>query len=908
LPPFGLGPKATILNAPPATDPFSLALIAVSLVTLQIVLTRPLLYIFIALAIFSSPAKASHITGGEMHYTFDGMNNGMYQYTVTLKLFQRCGSGRAFPNPTIISIFDKTNGARINDFQVNINNQQNIQITNPDPCITNPPDVCYDIAYYSFSVSLSGSADGYAIASQVNYRINGITNLQPGSGNVGAMYTAEIPGTALVIGGPQNNSAVFTGNDLVVVCANNNFSYSFGAQDADGDELRYTFCNAYNSTATGGGSTVPPNAPPYPTVPYSSPDFDETHPLGYAVNIDPNTGLITGVAPSQGIYVVTVCVDEIRNGQVIARQRKDLQINIADCNVASASLLPEYYLCKNTMTLTITNLSSSPLIVTQDWNVLDNTNSIIHSDSGPSFTYTFPVIGIYTVRLVINRNQPCTDSTTSTVRVFPGFAPDFASAGICFTKPTFFTDFTTSVYGTPNSWTWDFGEPLAGTDVSTLQNPSYTYPSAGTKDVRLIATDTRGCRDTITKPIDIITKPPIPLAFRDTLICINDNLTLLAGGQGIFSWTPLLNIINANTNTPTVSPPVTTTYYVDLDNNGCKNRDSVKVNVVDHVTLIPMNDTIICKSDTIQLRVQSDGLHYSWAPAGQFINPLVQHPFAFTYMLTDYIVTATIGGCLATRTIRVTPVPYPGVNAGADLIICYNTSVQLNGSTDGSSWLWSPAGKLSNASLLNPVAYPSRTTDFVLTAYDTKGCPKPGRDTVSVTVLPKMRVSAGRDTAVITGQPLQLFATGGESYTWSPAFNVSSSTIANPVALFNEPSNGIQFKVVAFDENGCADSAYIVIKVFKTKPMVFVPTGFTPNNDGRNDLVRPVAVGIKTIDCFTIYNRWGQVLFTTTINGHGWDGKVNGQLQSSGTFVWMVKATDYTGKAYFEKGVVTLIR
>lgn len=843
-----------------------------------------------------------------MYYTCNGIVGGQYQYEVILKLFQRCGSGRQFPNPAIISIFDKTNGARIIDLNVNIFNTETIQITNPDPCITNPPQVCYDIAYYTFTISLPGTPEGYVIASQVNYRINGITNLAGNSGNVGATYTAEIPGTTLITTAPQNNSATFTGSDLVVVCAQNNFAYSFGAQDADGDVLRYSFCEAYNSTAVGGGTSIPPNPPPFPPVPYNFPDFNETMPLGALVQINPATGLITGVAPPVGIYVVTVCVEEIRNGQVIARQRKDLQINIADCYVASASLLPEYFLCKTTQTITISNLSTSPLINTSDWDIMDNTNAIIYSGTGPAITYTFPAIGVYTVKLVINRNQPCTDSTTASVKVFPGFRPDFTSTGICFTKPTFFQDRTTSVYGIPNSWTWDFGEPIASNDVSTLQHPSYTYPTMGIKDVRLIATDTRGCRDTITKSVTIIDKPPIALAFKDTLICVNDNLTLMAGGSGVFSWSPPVNIVNANTATPTVSPPVTTTYYVDLDDNGCKNRDSVKVNVVDHVTLIPMSDTIVCKGDTVQLHVTSDGLQYSWTPAGQLIDPLVKNPLAITNTFTNYIVTAIIGGCSAVDNIGVTPVPYPVVYAGADAIICYNTSIQLHGSTDGSSWLWAPANRLDDATSLNPVAYPPRTTDFILSAYDTKGCPKPGRDTVTIKVLPKMRVSAGNDTAVITGQPLQLFATGGETYVWSPAIYLSSASIANPIALYVDPSTGIKYKVIAYDENGCSDSAYVTVKVFKTKPTVFVPTGFTPNNDGKNDILRPIAVGIKSIDYFTIYNRWGQVLFTTTVNGKGWDGKVNGQFQASGTFVWMVKATDYTGTAYFEKGVVTLIR
>ena len=869
---------------------------------------KRLCLVSILLISLSFSGRASHITGGEMYYTFVGVNNGIYQYNVTLKLFQRCGSGRQFNNPAIVSIFDKTNNSRIGDISVPINNITNISITNPDPCITNPPTVCYDVAYYTFSVSLPASAAGYVLASQVNYRINGINNLASGYNNIGATYTAEIPGTNTAVNGPDNNSAVFTGSDLVVVCANNNFNYSFAAQDADGDELRYSFCEAYESTAGGGGGAQPTYPPPFPGVPYEPP-FSDMAPLGPVVQINSTTGLITGIAPPVGIYVVTVCVEEIRNGVVIARQRKDIQINIADCDIASASLLPEYLLCRNTQTITIANQSTSPLIVSTDWEFFDNTNTLIYSTSGLSATYTFPAIGLYTVKLIINRGQPCRDSTTALIRVFPGFAPDFSSTGICLSRPTLFTDNTTSVYGTPNSWSWDFGEPTTTIDISSLQNPSYTYPFLGIKNVRLIATDTRGCRDTISKNISIIDKPRIGLAFRDTLICVNDNLVLQASGTGNFSWTPPVNIINANTATPTVSPLTTTTYYVELDDNGCRNRDSVKVNVVSFVTLQAMADTTICRTDTIQLRVNSNGLQYAWTPASQFINATVKNPFAFTNnAMTNYQVTATIGGCSATDNIIVTTVPYPVVNAGTDFSICYNARAQLNGMTDGSSWQWAPASLVSNPNLLNPVSYPPRTTDYILTAFDTRGCPKPTSDTIRVTVLPKMRVSAGRDTSVIVNQPLQLTATGGINYDWIPATYLSAADISNPVAIFPNPATGIQYKVIVYSTQGCKDSAYINIKVFKTKPTIFVPTAFTPNNDGKNDLLRPIAVGISNIEYFNIYNRWGQLLFSTTINGQGWDGRINGVLQSTGTFVWTVKATDYTGKAYFQKGVVTLIR
>ena len=98
------------------------------------------------------------------------------------------------------------------------------------------------------------------------------------------------------------------------------------------------------------------------------------------------------------------------------------------------------------------------------------------------------------------------------------------------------------------------------------------------------------------------------------------------------------------------------------------------------------------------------------------------------------------------------------------------------------------------------------------------------------------------------------------------------------------------------------------VKVFNTDPQVFVPSAFTPNADGLNDVIRPIAVGISHIDYFRIYNRWGQIVFSTTTNGKGWDGNISGQPQGTNTYVWIVHAVDFTGKEFFKKGSVTLIR
>lgn len=845
-----------------------------------------------------------------MYYTFIGMSGSNYRYHVTLKLFRNCGpTGAQLDQNAGIGIFSKSNNALVWDQLVPRTRVDILNLTSPGPCITNPPVVCYEVGYYEVDVELPGSALGYTIAYQRCCRINGISNLI-NSGNQGATYTADIPGNSVLATAPENNSAKFTGRDTVIVCGGYPFTYNFGAADPDpNDELRYSFCQAYvggSSGSAGASMPVPPANPPYQSVSYNFP-FSAGSPLGADVTINPLTGLVSGKSPAAGIYVVTVCVQEIRNGVVIATQRKDLQIKAGGCDIAAAELDPEYITCDG-LSYSFTH-ASNPLINSFYWEFGDPGSGANNTSSLQNPTHTFSAAGDYTIKLVTNRNQECSDSTTAIVKVWPGFFPDFNAAGVCITNPILFNDQTTTAFGVVNSWTWDFGD-AGSSDVSTQQNPSWTYSATGTKNVRLIATNSKGCIDTITKQVNIIDKPPITLAFTDTLICVPDAVQLQASGTGTFSWTPLTNITNPNTPTPTVNPTTTTTYTVQLNDQGCTNTANVQVRVVTFVTLNEMPDTLICQTDHAQLHVQSDGLRYQWTPAASLNDPTLQNPIAISGNTELYTVTASIGSCTAVRDIQVTASPYPVANAGPDTTICYNEPAFLHATHNGDSFTWKPLSSLLNANTLNPTAYPADTTAYIFSSFynDPNVCPKAGNDTVIVNVLPKIHAYAGRDTLVVVGQPVQLNAEGGISYVWTPSTGLNNPNIQNPIGTYGAEIDSVRYFVRVYNEAGCYDSTTVKVTVFKTTPYVFVPTAFTPNGDGLNDVIRPIAVGVERILYFRIFNRWGQMVFSTTTNGHGWDGRIGGTPQGSNVFVWMVSAIDYVGKPIFLKGTVTLIR
>ncbi|RYZ15395.1 MAG: gliding motility-associated C-terminal domain-containing protein, partial [Sphingobacteriales bacterium] len=289
-------------------------------------------------------------------------------------------------------------------------------------------------------------------------------------------------------------------------------------------------------------------------------------------------------------------------------------------------------------------------------------------------------------------------------------------------------------------------------------------------------------------------------------------------------------------------------------------------------------------------------------------DPTLQNPTVLPVANTTYQVVARIGSCVASESIIVSTVPYPKAFAGNDTTICYNSPAALRGTHDGRSFTWTPSSSLVNATTLNPTAYPINTTAYILSSFDTRGCPKPGRDTVLVSVMPKINPYAGKDTVVIVGQPLQLNAEGGVRYQWIPGTGLNNPLIKNPVGTYVAEVDTVRYMVRVFDDIGCADSAFVAVTVFKTIPYVFVPSAFTPNSDGLNDFVRPIAVGVQRINYFRIFNRWGQMLYHTTDTERGWDGRIKGTLQGSNVFVWMVSAIDYLGKPIFLKGTVTLIR
>jgi PKD repeat protein len=873
--------------------------------------------------LINTAVLANHIRGGELSYKYlgPGTSPNTSRYLLTLKLFIDCFQNNQgqFDASVPFTVFRKSNNQQIGPPAIApFSNENKVSYdVNSNPCLTNPPsDICYNLRYYYQEVTLPDDPTGYIISFQRCCRIAGIKNVTGNSDNTGATYSCEIPGTTTLPSNEHNSSPIIAGNDAVAICAGTNFTFDFSATDAmDRDSLSYQLCDAYN----GGGRTQgedcfscptpnPAAPPPYNALPYR-PQYDGATPLGGTVSINQNTGIITGIAPAEiGQYVVTVCVSEYRRGKLINVHRKDIHLKVSDCQPLKAVLDPDYRFCDD-FTVTFQNGQANPSGSTYVWDYGDNTKKDTVRTSLGAVEHKYADTGTYTVSLYIElANGQCTDQTTTLAKVYPGFFPGFTSLGSCLLTPFSFRDTTLSRYGSVVKWNWDFGDETSTTDASFFTNPMYKYNSLGIKTVTLTVESSFGCIGTATEAIEVRDKPMLLLPFKDTLICSIDTLQLRAEAPGTlspeFSWTPGVNILNANSATPLVYPKTTTSYAVHLNDNGCTADDFLTVRVVDQVTLSTGPDTTICLTDPVQLRAFGDGLKYEWTPAESLNDPGNRTPIATPGATTTYTVVSRIGNCSKTDDIVIRTIPYPGSNAGPDVVICYDDTTQLHASIQGSAFSWSPQASLIDPLTLNPIAFPLRSTSYVLTVTDNIGCPKPGRDTVLVTVRLPVQAFAGNDTAIVIGQPLQLNARGGEVYSWTPPNGLNFTNISNPVANLTQ-NQTYSVRVATIED--CFGLDTINVTVFKTAPDIFVPNAFTPGR-ANNAVFRPKPVGISQFDFFRVFNRWGQLVYATTESGKGWDGKIGGKDQGTGTYVWMVQGKDFTGKMVFKKGTVVLIR
>lgn len=345
------------------------------------------------------------------------------------------------------------------------------------------------------------------------------------------------------------------------------------------------------------------------------------------------------------------------------------------------------------------------------------------------------------------------------------------------------------------------------------------------------------------------------------------------------------------------------------DNNGCLVTQNILLPLNNSVTVEAGAGTTICEGNSFTIPATSNASSYVWTPAASLSNASLLTPSASPTNTTKYYITATTGICNRIDSVTINVWPAPLADAGPDASYCTGKIYQLDGA-GGTSFTWSPATYITSSTTdQRPFARANRNITYQLMVTDANGCASLAPDVVNITVVPAVKIFAGNDTIAAINQPIQLnvverSTAGVIQYSWTPVNFLSNPDIANPVATL---PYDYRYIVTGTTAEGCEGKDDILIKVYKG-PEIYVPSGFTPDNDGLNDVLAPVPVGIKEFRFFRVFNRWGQLVYSTSNPYKGWDGKINGVLQATGTYVWMAEAIDFKGNLITRKGVTTIIR
>lgn len=506
---------------------------------------------------------------------------------------------------------------------------------------------------------------------------------------------------------------------------------------------------------------------------------------------------------------------------------------------------------------------------------------------------------------------------------------------------------------TPYTYAW---LPATGLNNPALANPQATPVSTTT--YTLTVTDNNGCigRDTIIVSVGIIN---INITAPEDSICPSDALALTVSG----STSNLLWSTGATTTSVTVNNPGN--YWVSSQSGGCTASDTILIAQNNPPLVALGNDIINCTPTAVQLSAPVlSNTTYLWSTGATTNSVSVNTDGTYWLQITDGCGTSSDTVEISTTTIAV--------NAGNDSTLCTSSSIMLGetpvatGGTSPYTYAWLPAAGLDNATLANPEAIPTNTTTYTLTVTDDNGCL--GHDTIILTIGSGSVAITAPENTICPGDALTLTATANaDSYVWStgettaavtintpgdywvqsttadcdandtititageaPVFSLGNDTIVcsdishnlkipnvfngdylwsngETTQSINVEGSGIYWLQVA---NGCGTGIDSIVVTFQSDSSkhVFFPNCFTPNSDKTNEEFVLLNAPANEYD-FTVYNRWGNIIFQSFEPSNNWDGTYKGRDVEEGVYYFVATFKDCKGERLRKAGHITVLR
>ncbi len=529
---------------------------------------------------------------------------------------------------------------------------------------------------------------------------------------------------------------------------------------------------------------------------------------------------------------------------------------------------------------------------------LNNTTNVSVTAS-PILTTTYTVIGTSGVG--------CSDQTTVVISVL-----SLPVINILPANPTICGGGSVNVTASgASTYVWS---PATGLNNST--SGSVTASPSTTTTYSVTGTGANGCTAISSTIISVNALPVININPLVATICVGENVQLTASGAINYVWNPAASLNSNNISNPIASPVISTTYFVlGTDANGCTGSayTDIFVNALPLVSVTP-TAALFCPGASVVLTA-AGAINYSWSPAtdldavnGAIVTSTPTNTIGYSVTGTD------ANGCsaIAYSTLTLDPLPVASFSVipGSG---CEPLTVQFQNTGSNSvnaQWNFGD-GSIGYANSTTH-SFPAGTYDVTMIAYNMSGCTDTVSQTAAVIVNATPIAYFNMDPPAPGNFPYtdNLFnfnntSAGANFYNWNFG-DTFSDTSFNTSHSFGEPG---EYYVVltAFASNGCSDTAQSPVIIILGEPKPWIPSAFTPNNDGNNDLFRIYGIAIAKLD-FRVYDRWGELVFQTNDYSVGWDGSFHGLKSSTDVYVYVAEIEMYSGEKYILKGDVTLIR
>lgn len=445
----------------------------------------------------------------------------------------------------------------------------------------------------------------------------------------------------------------------------------------------------------------------------------------------------------------------------------------------------------------------------------------------------------------------------------------------------------------------------------------YTFTKPGNYTARLIVRTLNGCSASRSRHISI-TGPTAYVSVAPLKICYNDAVSFKIDSlKNVTQWKWLFgdgttSTVNTTTHRYTSRGKIIPS--VQLINSTCNAiliLDTISVSKVQAKFSSSDSTLNICFGNKLYL-VNKSVYSSSWDWYVNNVRSSTDYNFnnilfGKTGEYNIKLVAKDGSGCTDTLAKNFTVLPTPDFSITGDSIMCPGkTSVTLSVSNDaGSKIKWTPSTGLSSTSSFTVTASPSSSTTYtaVVTNYD--ACSASRKKTVLVNQPFDISRSPLSDTSIYLGEKIQLVVSasaGNVSYSWSPDVYISCLSCNNP---WVNPTETTLYMVET--KNDCFD----LFEKFNINVIadfyLEAPSAFTPNGDSNNDMFRFEEKNIANFE-LKIFNRWGEIVFSTNDVQQGWNGYVNGHLQNIDTYKYAVKATTIHGYTFEKKGEFLLLK